>query len=344
LFGNLEQIEAQPGPIVGPLAWLFGAIFNAVFNFVYMFAGEISLGLSVIVLTLIMKSLLLPLGIKSQKSTMKMQRVAPEVNAIKKKYEGKSDPELKRKMQIEIQQVYSKNNISLLSGCLPALATMPVFIGLNFIMRRMFRYVDKVGEVYSGVSEFIIGIAARSDECRDAVMGIIHPLVPSGWVMNFGNVDNMNQAINKFTSKHWDQLRDYLSECADSVSGCVHEVCCSDVLAELNTLIADKSSIETFFGLNMVSIAGWSFPGIIIPILSVAATALSSYLMQKSSVASDPSQAMQRRIMLIVMPIFIGFLTINMPIGVGLYWVTSNIYQVGQYYILGRYYLKRELI
>jgi YidC/Oxa1 family membrane protein insertase len=325
------MVEREPGRIVGPLASLLGIVFNAIFDFCYMFAGEISLGVSIIIITLIMRTIILPFGMKSHKSMMKMQRVAPEMDAIKKKYEGKDDPELKRKMQIEIQQLYSKHNINPLMGCLPMLGTMPVFFGLNFIMRQMFLYVNRVNEIYTAISEYIIQItdnAAAITFFRDMIGYGRLQIVPNGMTLDFHIIEDTNRIINRFTDAHWAEMYEFFG---------------GETAMHLQSLVESKTAIETFLGLNMVVNAGWGWPGIIIPIMSVITTALSSYLIQRANKSTDPQQKMQQRIMLIGMPVFIGYITTIMPIGVGIYWVTSNIYQVCQHYVMTRYYANKPL-
>jgi YidC/Oxa1 family membrane protein insertase len=53
-------------------------------------------------------------------------------------------------------------------------------------------------------------------------------------------------------------------------------------------------------------------------------------MMAKNAANADPAQLQQQRIMLYVMPAFLAFISFNFPIGVLLYWVTTNFWQVGQ--------------
>ncbi|CUH95770.1 putative membrane protein [Propionispora sp. 2/2-37] len=68
-------------------------------------------------------------------------------------------------------------------------------------------------------------------------------------------------------------------------------------------------------------------PYYIVPILSAATT----YLQQKQTMASsDPKMNQQNQIMLIFMPLFIGYITLTFPAGLGVYWVVSNLIQIVQ--------------
>lgn len=65
-------------------------------------------------------------------------------------------------------------------------------------------------------------------------------------------------------------------------------------------------------------------PLYILPVLS----ALTTFLQQKLSMSSESTQ--QMKTMMIVMPLFIGFISLNFPAGLVLYWVTMNVVQIVQ--------------
>ena len=83
-------------------------------------------GWAICILTVIINLALLPLRITSMKSALKMQRVQPQVNAIKKKYEKYSmkDPR-KQDMNREISALFKENSVNPASGCLPLVIQLP---------------------------------------------------------------------------------------------------------------------------------------------------------------------------------------------------------------------------
>ena len=83
-------------------------------------------GWAIAIQTIIINLALLPLRITSMKSAMKMQRVQPQVNAIKKKYEKFSmkDPR-KAEMNKEISAVFKENGVNPAGGCLPMVVQLP---------------------------------------------------------------------------------------------------------------------------------------------------------------------------------------------------------------------------
>jgi YidC/Oxa1 family membrane protein insertase len=63
-------------------------------------------------------------------STLKMQAVAPRIKQLQAKY-----PNDQEKIQLETARVYRESGVNPLAGCLPTLATIPVFIGLYRCVR-----------------------------------------------------------------------------------------------------------------------------------------------------------------------------------------------------------------
>lgn len=59
-------------------------------------------------------------------STVAMQNIAPRVKAIQEEYKGRDQTE----MQIKVGELYKQAGVNPLAGCLPTLATLPVWIGL----------------------------------------------------------------------------------------------------------------------------------------------------------------------------------------------------------------------
>jgi YidC/Oxa1 family membrane protein insertase len=84
-----------------------------------------SWGVSIIVLTLLIKALTFPLTKTQLESTNKMQAMQPAIKEIQLKYQ--SNPEV---MNQKIAEFYQVNEINPLAGCLPSLVQIPVFIGL----------------------------------------------------------------------------------------------------------------------------------------------------------------------------------------------------------------------
>jgi YidC/Oxa1 family membrane protein insertase len=114
---NFGWFEFISDPLFHALKWLHTYIPNW--------------GWSIVVLTLIINMLLFPLKYTGYKTSLKMQRVAPEIKQIQEKYKKYSmrDPR-KAEMNKEVMAVYSREGINPVGGCIPQLLQMPIWFGL----------------------------------------------------------------------------------------------------------------------------------------------------------------------------------------------------------------------
>ena len=119
---NFGWLEFVAEPLFHGLKWLHKYIPNW--------------GWAIVVLTLVINMLFFPLRISSYKTTLKMQKVAPEIKAIQEKYKKyKFNDPRKQEMQKETMAIYQREGISLGGGCLPMLLQMPLWFGLNTALR-----------------------------------------------------------------------------------------------------------------------------------------------------------------------------------------------------------------
>ena len=118
-FGFLEFIAE---PLFHGMKWLHTYIPNW--------------GWTIVVLTLVINMLLFPLRISSYKTTLKMQRVAPEIKAIQERYKKYklNDPK-KQEMNKEVMAIYSREGINPVGGCFQMFLQMPIWFGLNSALR-----------------------------------------------------------------------------------------------------------------------------------------------------------------------------------------------------------------
>jgi len=324
-FTLSKLIQKEPGVIVGPIAKAMGWIIDQVFNLVYPLTQRHSLGLSIIILTIIVRFLMMPLSVKSQKSMVAMQKLNPEMEAIKNKYGNTKDPELSKKMNAEIQALYAKNKVNPLSGCLPLLIQMPIFFALTYLMNQSFLYIAKLGAIYSELAEQIAAIPNYTKVMVD----IIIPHVPKDMTIDISRTPDMVKALNTLGKAEWDSVFAGLSSLASQ-----------GAMELLSHTFVLKEEIEVFFGIQLLANAGYMFPGVLIPVITTGTMFLSSWLTQKATpqAAKDKNQAMQQKMMMYGMPLLFGAFTINYPAGVGIYWTASQVFQVVQQLFFNKKY------
>ena len=141
--------------IARPFGWVFWAILQIINNY----------GVALILFSLIVKIILYPLQYKGKKGMLAQQRLQPKIKDIEARY--KND---RTAYNAALQELYTQNGISPMSGCLPMLLTFPIMIGLYRVIRQPLSYVFGVSS--DGVKELISSLTSRSAEAATALAGM----------------------------------------------------------------------------------------------------------------------------------------------------------------------------
>jgi YidC/Oxa1 family membrane protein insertase len=105
-------------------------LFESILVFIHGHIPGTSWGLAIVLLTVVVRALLVPVTFKQLKGMQEMQRLAPDISALKEKYK-----EDKQRQQQEIMKFYKENKINPLASCLPFALQLPVFISLFYMLR-----------------------------------------------------------------------------------------------------------------------------------------------------------------------------------------------------------------
>ena len=87
-------------------------------------------GISIIIVTILIKILLLPLTLKQDKSMKEMKKLQPELEKIKEKYAND-----KQMLNIKTMELYKEHKVNPLGGCLPLLLQLPILFALFGVLR-----------------------------------------------------------------------------------------------------------------------------------------------------------------------------------------------------------------
>lgn len=315
-------LAGTPGVIVGPIADFLGFIYNIIFNFIDGFISHGSLGVAIILFTILVKVVLLPLSYHQQKSSYKMQKFQPELMKIRQKYANKRDPESQRKMAVEMQDFQKKNGIGLAGGCLPLLIQLPILYALFYIFQQAYAYVDVIGQNYQAITDVIMSMPVD-----DRVSVFYDVAMAKKLTMDLAVPSDIMGLVNVITNQDWANILPQMGSFA----------------SQIEPLLVEKVNYEFFLGINLVAKPGFGFPGILIPILSAFTTYLQSKLMMKDQ-KNDPNNPMAASmgIMTYMMPIMMGFMTFSVPSGLGLYWTVSNIFMMLQQFGLTKYFKAKD--
>ena len=124
------------------LGWIIAQIYALIPNY----------GVTIIVLTIVIRVVLLPLGIKQIRSMQHMQLVQPKVKQIQQKYKQN-----KTKQQEEIMKLYKEYGVNPFSGCWPVLLQFPILIAMYSVVRHPQHpvHIPAGSELYQVIQEQI---------------------------------------------------------------------------------------------------------------------------------------------------------------------------------------------
>ena len=104
--------------------------FQSILEWIFSWVGNF--GWSIVIFTLFVRLVLLPLDIKSKKSMRAMSKVQPKVQALQAKYGNDRD-----KLNQKLNELYRKEKVSPMAGCLPLLISMPILLWMFSAMRNL---------------------------------------------------------------------------------------------------------------------------------------------------------------------------------------------------------------
>ncbi len=151
---------------------IFGFIstpFGYVMRFIYEFVG--SYGLSIVLFSVLAKILTMPLIVKQKKGMLDQRRIQPKVVEIQKKY-GRD----RNRMNQEIQDLYANEGVSPMSGCGSMLITLPIMMGLYYVVYYPLTYFMRLTETEIGniAAKLGLSLTGESPATQQAIAGAIY--------------------------------------------------------------------------------------------------------------------------------------------------------------------------
>lgn len=290
------------------MGWIIKTIYELVKNY----------GVAIILFTLIIKLILLPLNVKSQKAMKKQQKIQPLVAELQKKYANDQ-----AKLQQEMQKIYKENGVSMAGGCLPLLIQMPILIALYQAIQKPLTYMFNVP--YKNIPEDVIN---KVNDLKEA-------MIASG--ADLGNLANYD------AQQLMQQSQIQISNWAHQIHGAAHEWYINFNFLGLDLSKTPWTAFNCFGdikgNLSVILL-------LIIPIVAVlSAFAQSKISMaqsgQSNNASNDQAQSMSKT-MTWMMPVMTGYFTLILPAGIGLYWIVSGAVQIVQQLMLNKYFENKK--
>ncbi len=241
--------------LAGPVGLVLRTIHSLLTSAGLPSGSGLAWGLSIVLLTMTVRSLLFPLFVKQIKSQRRMQEIAPKVKELQKLHKGDRET-----LNTEMMKLYKDHGANPISGCLPLVLQLPVFFALFRVMR-----------------EFKPG--------ADAKYYLSERLLTEGGKAKIFGAP-ISAAFNSPAS---------LLEDLDARAAVVRVVAAIMVVA---------MGASTFY--------------------------TQKQMMARAGTVTDPQQVMVQKIMLYVLPLSFAVSGVFFPIGVLLYWLTTNLWSMGQ--------------
>lgn len=187
-------------------------IFASILNFFNDITGHYLIAL--LLVALLVKLVLLPFGIKQQKTAQKQVKLRPKELAIRKKYSGRTDTPTMNKMNAEIQDMYREGGYNPLGGCLPMIIQLVIVMIIYRVMMNPLQYIcnlpvdsiNKLAELFEatisrGDIELLSHITAETIGQINAIEGL--ETLTLAQLPNFSLFGMANALAAKPTFKSW---------------------------------------------------------------------------------------------------------------------------------------------
>ena len=167
-FRTLKKYDMKYEKIIPLGGWLVGWISRFVISPIFDFLGKFikNYGLIILLMTIIIKLVIMPLTMKSYKSSAKMQVIKPEIDKINQKYPNEKDAMKKQQATMDL---YQKAGISPMGGCLPMLLQFPILFAMfRFfpasieLRQQKFLWADDLS-AYDSIWDFGVNIPLLGD-------------------------------------------------------------------------------------------------------------------------------------------------------------------------------------
>jgi YidC/Oxa1 family membrane protein insertase len=276
------------------IGWVLAQIYEVIPHF----------GITIIVLTIVIRVVLLPLGIKQVRSMQHMQIIQPKVKQIQQKYKAN-----KQRQQEEIMKLYKEYGVNPFSGCWPVLLQFPILISMYSVLRFPQHpiHIPEDTKLYRAVAVQITPITVTEGMTPEEIQALV-PEEPGP----AGGTSFLGMNLLCPAGLPWqpppETLRDEIS-----VGG-------------------EKVALE--YPVQCASNAVERIPYYAFALLMFGTTYYQQRQMQKASPPGAASQ--QQQALLKILPIMFGVFGIFFPSGLVVYWTTSNLWQIGQQYYMLR--------
>lgn len=325
--------------IIGPVATLLGYIMNAIF-WVQSQIGIESIGLCIILFTIVIYMLLLPLTIKQQKFSRLQSKMNPELQAIQKKYKGKNqDQAAMMKMNEETQAVYQKYGVNPMGSCLQMVIQMPILFALYRVIWNIPAYVTSVKNYFVPLADALLKTNGAQDFMAE---------IAKTNAVTFNDMTQLTliDVLYKFKPDNWSALLEQFPDLSSLITSTQKDVDRMNYFLGLNIADSPASIFQTALAAGSIALI---IAAILVPLLSALTQWLNTKLMstQNDNATSGNAQAdtmaSTMKTMNVMMPLMSAVFCFTLPVGMGIYWIAGAVVRSIQQLIVNKQIDKMDL-
>jgi YidC/Oxa1 family membrane protein insertase len=298
---------------------------------------------------------LIPLTIKQIRSMAAMQKIQPELKKLQAKHKGN-----RQKLNEEMMKLYREHGVNPLGGCFPLLMQAPVFIALYSVLRAAIPVAAETPQPVQltipierqtfchpegaprlgGANPTVIVCETKNQRQEFRVDSEWKERGKAGsasFVSNCGvrtQSEGKSKAVVGFECRspvgtgHLPRDGDLFEDIIEDRTSIVGmHLACSPTQASSKTTIRQCAP-------SSKSAGGGALVGYYMLVALMAGTTY--YQQRQMSARASGPQAKQMQLMGRIMPVFLGFISLNIPAGVIIYWIVSNLWTIGQQTIFFR--------
>ena len=350
--------------IATPLGWIMKACYHLVKNY----------GMALLLFTIITRIITLPLQIKQQKSTARMNMMQPELEKLKTKY-GKNQ----EKLNEETMKLYSEYQINPMASCLPMVISLVILWALIPVVYGPLTYVsdadeNKVSHDNSMVKNLYVisnevdkdtALADLSDDKKTALeKNMVKALSDKKTYKNSAALldklsdGDQQELMEKFIE--FDGLDKFLTNKEYFTANVVNSSYGPEVLLfnfetkadgkyfnvlDENVRNAISDYDYTFLGMELGKIPTKADATVVIPFISFILQLFTTIISQIFARKNNPAMKLNGSMlmMLILMPVFSLWIGFKFPCALGIYWIYSSLFAVFQVIFLNLVYSPAKL-
>ncbi len=337
-------LTAYDGAILGPIAKILGWLMNGIYN-IMASVGIENVGLAIIIFTIIIYMLMFPMTYKQQKFSKLSQKMQPELQAIRKKYENRKDQDSMMAMNEETQMVYEKYGVSMTGSCGQMLIQMPILFALYRVFMNVPAYVAGVKDHFTTLVDGIMSTEGFADKMTQIVTD--NRIVTTS-ALDFTATDTevlRNYTIDvlaKLGTNGWNSLAETFPSLETTIASTYETVSKINALGPLNISDTPWDIMKASFASGAIIVA---LCAVLVPLLSYLFQVLNIKMMPTSSNNDNQNDAMaqQMKMMNKTMPLMSLFMCFTVPVGLGIYWVMSSVVRLVQQFFLNKHFEKIDL-